>query len=397
MKNNKIRLFIGTEYLNEGGVGRQIQYLVHHLDHTRFDLHLVIFREKDLFFIKLLNSEKVCVHMLNRKRRIGFRSWLEMVRICRLLRPDILHLFGGMANHLGGFASFFCHVPVIIFSMRSANNRTVNHVLYRFLKSRQSLMIVNSRGCKKELVAQAGYRHNEILLMHNFLDTATFHPYIPSEKLRAKQRLGFHSDTCLFACVGRIAHQKNQAAILMALKHLKDAGKLPKHFQFLFVGRAYDTRYASQIQRMHYYLGLQEVSSFLEPVEDMVSLYNALDGIIQPSIYEGLSNVVIEAQACGTPVALSCEGDNDDLIQDEITGISFSIRNKTEINGALEKLFELTRDKKRKQQITDRARSEVEKRFTLQPKIASLQEVYFHLLHERCDDLTIRKRISIDP
>ena len=63
-KHKKIKLLIATEYLNEGGVGRQIQYLVHHLDDKRFDVHLAVLRSKDLFFTDLLDSEKVRVHVL---------------------------------------------------------------------------------------------------------------------------------------------------------------------------------------------------------------------------------------------------------------------------------------------------------------------------------------------
>ncbi len=382
LRNQKIKLLIATQYLNEGGVGRQIQYLVHHLDYRRFDLHLAVFRNKDLFFTELLNSEKVHVHILDRGRQIGIRTWFDMIGLCRELRPDILHLFGGKANHLGGFASLFFHVPVVIFSVRSANNRTMNHLLYRLLKPCQTLTIVNSRGSKKELVDHAGYHDEEVLVMHNFLDTAKFRPYSEPERVEARRRISFGPETCLVACVGRISRQKNQIATLKALKQLKDARKLPEHFRFLFVGRAYDDDplYASKVRRVHQSLGLQDVGSFLEPVEDVVSLYNALDGIFQPSTYEGLSNVVIEAQACGALVALSREGDNDDLIRDGETGISFSIKNETQIVKALERLIGLRVDETRRRQITEWARSEVERRFSLQRDIATLQETYFRLL-----------------
>ena len=383
IKNEKITILIATEYLNEGGVGRQIQYLVNHLDHTRFDLHLAIFRGKDLFFTELLASQKVRAQVLNPGRRIGIRTWFELVRLCRELKPDILHLFGGKANHLGGFMSFFCHVPVVIFSVRSANNRTTNHILYRFLKSRQTLTIVNSHGIKKELVGHAGYRDQDVLVMHNFLHTGTFRPYSESQRLAVRQRLGFAAGTCLVACVGRIARQKNQIATLQALKQLKDTGQLPENFKFLFVGRSYDALYASKVRRLYHALGLQDVSCFLEPVEDVVSLYNALDGIFQPSTYEGLSNVVIEAQACGVPVSLSCEADNDGLVRDRETGIAFSIANDLEVVQALARLIELCMDQERRRQITARARAAVQNRFSLQRDIVALQEIYVGLLERR--------------
>jgi glycosyltransferase involved in cell wall biosynthesis len=383
-RHEKIKLLIATQYLNEGGVGRQIQYLVRHLDPTYFDIHLAVLCGRDLFFTDICHSAKVHVRILNQGRRIGLRTWLDLIALCRELQPDIVHLFGGKANHLGGLASFFGHMPVLIFSVRSANKRRVNHILYRLLKSRQTLTIVNSRGIKRELVEQAGYRDHEVLVLHNFLDTERFHPYSAAERMAVRQRLGFGVEVCLVACVGRITRQKNQLVILQALRQLKDAGKLPKHLRFLFVGRAYDDdlRYAPKVYRMYHLLDLQEVSRFLEPVEDAVSLYNALDGLFQPSIYEGLSNVVIEAQACGTLVALSREGDNDDLIRDGETGMTFSIKGERQVVDALERLFDLCVDDQRRQRITARARAEVAMRFSLQREIAALQDTYFRLLDQ---------------
>jgi glycosyltransferase involved in cell wall biosynthesis len=381
-RNKKIKLLIVTQYLNEGGVGRQIQYLVQHLDPTRFDLHLAIMHGQDLFFTALLESDQVQAQILNHGRPFGVRTGLAMIGLCRKLQPDILHLFGGKANHLGGFTSFFFRVPVLIFSVRSANNRTVNHLLYRLLKPRQTLTIVNSMGSKRELVDHAGYRDDEVLVLYNSLDTEKFRPYTPAARMAARQRMGLAAQLCLVACVGRLARQKNQLAILKALKQLKDARKLPPQFRFLFVGRAYDDdpQYAPEVRRLHHTLGLQDVSGFLDPVADVVSLYNMLDGIFQPSLYEGLSNVVIEAQACGTLVALSHEGDNDELVRDGETGIAFSINSETQIAQALERLIALCLDDTRRQQMTGRARSAVERRFSLQRDMALLEATYCRLL-----------------
>jgi len=139
-------------------------------------------------------------------------------------------------------------------------------------------------------------------------------------------------------------------------------------------------RRQARIESFSFRFGL---GGFSEPVEDIVSLYNTLDGIFQPSTYEGLSNVVIEAQACCTPVALSREADNDDLVRDGETGIAFSIKSKVQIARALERLIELCVDEKRRRQMTERARSEIEKRFALQRDISTLQETYFRLLQEQ--------------
>jgi len=129
-------------------------------------------------------------------------------------------------------------------------------------------------------------------------------------------------------------------------------------------------------------LGLDGLCRFHDPVRDVVPLYNALDGIFQPSTYEGLSNVVIEAQACGTPVALSAEGDNDGLVTQGKTGITFRAADRRETVRAMEELIRLGKDAEAREEITSRARAAVVERFSLEGEIRKLQGTYEQLLGE---------------
>jgi hypothetical protein len=127
--SKKIRLLIATQYLNAGGVGRQIQYMVRYLDATRFDIHLAVFCEKDLFFTDLLQNARVQAHVLASTKLNPLRTWWSMVWLCQRLQPDIVHLMGGKANHIGGFINYFLRATAVLFSVRSANNRRLNHLL----------------------------------------------------------------------------------------------------------------------------------------------------------------------------------------------------------------------------------------------------------------------------
>jgi glycosyltransferase involved in cell wall biosynthesis len=378
----RVRLLIGTEFLNEGGVGRQIHYLVNHLDPERFEIHLAILRDRDLFFTDLLDDERVRAVLVNGGRGVGLRGLAGIVRLFRSLRPDIVHLFGGKANHIGGFASIFSPVPVLIFSVRSVTSSRVNDVVYRLLRSRQNLTIVNSEGARKELTERSGYGEEEVRVQHNFLDTGLFRPLEGDEREEARRRFGVAPGRFCFASVGRIAPQKNQLATLEALHRLREEGRLPDDVDFLFVGREYNRRYARRARERCAALSLDALCRFHDPVRDVVPLYNALDGLFQPSTYEGLSNVVIEAQACGTPVALSAEGDNDGLVVQGKTGVSFRANHAGETVRALGDLIRLARDAEARKEITSRARAAVVERFSLEGEIGKLRETYERLLKE---------------
>jgi glycosyltransferase involved in cell wall biosynthesis len=145
-------------------------------------------------------------------------------------------------------------------------------------------------------VERTGYSDASVLVLYNFLDTQMFHPYTDLEKDAARQRLGFSPDLCVLACIGRLALQKNQFATLYALRQLKDTDKLPQRFRFLFVRRPYASHYAAEVYRLRHALGLEDVCAFLDPLTDMTDLYNALDGVFQPS--------TVDTNKRGGPLAL---------------------------------------------------------------------------------------------
>jgi glycosyltransferase involved in cell wall biosynthesis len=329
----RIRVLIGTEYLNEGGVGRQIDYLVRELDTDRFEVHLAVFRKKDLFFTDLLEIDRVRTFLVAGGRGVGPRSWLALARAFREIRPDIVHLFGGKANHM----------------------------------------------TRRELVERSKYPAANVVLQHNFLDTERFRPLTAALRDGERRRLAIESGTVCLATVGRLAPQKNQLAVVDALAALKSRGRLPGDLLYLMVGRDYDARYAERLKRRIEELDLGDACRFAGPTKRIVELYNAIDGLIMPSTYEGLCNTVLEAQACGTPVALSREGDNDGLMDGGRAGISFAASDRKEVEEALLGLYDAAKGGGRRENMTGHARDEAVRRFSLRTEVRRLEGKYTEL------------------
>ncbi len=136
----------------------------------------------------------------------------------------------------------------------------------------------------------------------------------------------------LFA--GRFQPQKNLPELLEACARLKAAGRT---FTLDLVG---DGPQRLGLEAKARRLGLSSSLRFHGWVgkEDLRALYRQSHAFVNPSLYEGLPNTVLEAQACGLPVLASDIPGNRDLVEHGVTGLLFRLE---EIGGLAARLSEL--------------------------------------------------------
>ncbi len=120
-----------------------------------------------------------------------------------------------------------------------------------------------------------------------------------------RQRLGLPEDEELLLYVGGIDPRKNVPFLCDVLAELlKTRAPDAKKLRLLLAGGIEkDDQYPLLLSRISS-LGISDSVTLLGfvPDEDLVSLYQAADLFLFPSLYEGFGFPVLEAMACGTPV-----------------------------------------------------------------------------------------------
>ncbi len=160
----------------------------------------------------------------------------------------------------------------------------------------------------KERMIELGIPAEKVHVLKNGVDTDFFRLQ-DQQALRA--RWGLKTKTLLM--VGNLVPEKRPLAMLEALNKTQDC-------DLLIAGNGPLKR---NLVDASVKLGLQHRVTFLGNVDqtELMSLYNAADGLVLPSAREGLPNVLLEAIACGCPVLAADVGGVKEIINSPDTGV----------------------------------------------------------------------------
>ncbi len=141
----------------------------------------------------------------------------------------------------------------------------------------------------------------------NGVDGARFEPALDGREEALGARLGL-GEGPVFLSIGGVEERKNTLRLLEAFGEVR---RVRPAAQLLIAGgasvldhSAYQRRFAAMLKEMALPIGTVIVTGPL-PHDDMPALYRLAIALVFPSINEGFGLAVIEAMACGVPVAVS--------------------------------------------------------------------------------------------
>ena len=214
-------------------------------------------------------------------------------------------------------------------------------------------VVAVSRDLARKAAAISG--RDDVHIIHNGVDTDRFTPRPPDADLRAQLGL---DERPILAFVGEARVKKGLGRMLRIYPRL--CARLP--VQLLLVGgvRKEDREMVEFFRRQHPDLPLRLLSP--RPNQEMPAFYALADVVILPSLRDGLPNALLEAMACGRPVAASRVGGMVDVITDGHDGILLPVRDD---DSWVEALHRLLQDSQTRERLGAAARQTVASRFTL--------------------------------
>ena len=264
----------------------------------------------------------------------------------RALRPTITNVGTPKAGLLGGLAAWLNRVPCRIYTLRGLRFETTTGLKRRLLICADRLachlahrvICVSHSLREKAIEARLTSRKKTTVFgagSSNGVDVERFTPTPArmSEAAELRRQLGIPAAAPAVGYVGRLTRDKGVPELLDAFVSLRN--QFPD-LRLLLVGRfeagdplPVETRRALETDPHVVLAGHQKRHGADPaadpgtdwPVEDVAPYYALMDVFVLPSHREGLPNVVLEAQAAGTPVvAARATGIVDAVIEGE-TGL----------------------------------------------------------------------------
>jgi len=273
----------------------------------------------------------------------------ELSLIIRKENIDIVHA----RSRVPGLIAFFaCRNTGTVF-LTTCHGYYSKHLLSKVM-AYGKLVIVPSNVIGRHMIDDFGVHPKRIRLIARSvdLDKFVFSPY------ENRPKTGF-----IVGMIGRITPLKGHAYFLKAIA--KIIRSMP-YLKVWIVGDAPESKqiYREEVQTLARRLGISHCVQFLGNRKDIPQIISKLNIVVLSTVTEeAFGRVIIESQACGTPVVATRVGGVVDVVEDGVTGLLVAPKDPDAMAAAILKLL---KDKALVEKLTLNARKNVEENFIIE-------------------------------
>jgi glycosyltransferase involved in cell wall biosynthesis len=354
--------------LVRGGAEKQLTLLATGLPRDEFDVHVAVLTESGPY-LQTLRDHDIPVHLIEKRWKVDPAAYLRLKRLIRQVQPDIVQTWIFAANCYGRQAAIAAGVPHIVGSERCVDRWKAGYelALDRHYARRSQRLVANSTGVR-DFYAQQGIPAEKFVIIPNGI--ASDRPTDGPSREELLSELELPADARLIGAVGRLWPQKRYKDLIWSAELLR-AGRGDTYLLIAGEGpeRARLEKYARQIlvgKHVH----------FLGHRDDIRQLMPLLDCFWLGSGYEGQSNALMEAMACGLPVVATDIPGNRDLVVPDETGFLVPIGDCAQMTRKTQRLLnepELAR------QFGQRAQQRMRDEFSV-TKMVERYATFYHQL-----------------
>jgi glycosyltransferase involved in cell wall biosynthesis len=292
--------------LGLGGAERQVVMLAREMARRGHAVRICTLNEQTARADELQGST-VELRVDQKRRKLDWALVRRLRRQIAEWRPDVVHGFLYDGNLYARLAGAGLGVPVL------SSERNHDYRLSRLQRLALRLTAPLSAGVVANTHAGAAFAERlhgmppeRVHTVWNGIELGELDARLAAG---ARPAAAVWPDARRVCVVGSLKPQKDPLLALRVARCLLDADP---SWRFLFVGDELGDRafgYKAEVLAEWRRLGLEAAVAFLGHRRDVPQLMASSDVVLVTSVHEGFPNVVLEAMACGTPVASTAYSD----------------------------------------------------------------------------------------
>lgn len=357
-----------------GGVEHQLLNVIRHYDRSAISPLVCSLSDKGLIGaeIEAMGVEVIELGLLGHTFKWSIAS--ELARILKERGIHIVRTHQYHANLYGRLAAILAHTPCIVASVhnqytqdRKPHRRFLNHML----STHTDALIAVSDAVKSDIVHFDRIAPERVTVIPNGVDTDVFSA---ADRARTRRSLGLSDDVQVIGSVGRLTDQKGHVHLIEALASIKDSHP---NVRALIVGEGplRDALEASAVE-----LGVHDRVMFAGMRRDIPELLAAMDLYVMPSLWEGMSNALIEAMAAGKPMAVSAIPSFSIMLRDGHDALLVPPKDPCALADALKRLLS---DNDLAQRLGSMAKEKAQAEYSIKATVARYTNLYTGILESK--------------
>jgi len=289
-----------------------------------------------------------------------FQKLISLIYFLKSVKVDIIFSYLFITNVVAVLVGKINRIPIIIGGIRNSKIPYYKLCVHRLLHNHFFYKTIFNNYSGYKYLTNRGFKSSKSIVIQNGI-------LINSPK-RKRER----NSILQILTVARFTHQKDPITALKTVQHLINllSNEVTPLFQYIWVG------YGKMQKNLEYKINEMElnekVTLIINPIE-VEKYYINSDIYFSTSLFEGLSNSIMEAMNYSLPIVATNVGDNARLVKDGVNGF---LVNCGDYNAAAEKLKDLLIDEKKREIFGDYSYKILKSHFSFH----SFQKKYIKLI-----------------
>jgi glycosyltransferase involved in cell wall biosynthesis/GT2 family glycosyltransferase len=360
-KSIKNNILLVSHQSDLSGAPTSLLLLAKHLNKALYNVTFTV--PKDGPLVKRLKEEGIEV--------ITTGTTFQTLKIFKLIKKrkiNIVHANTTTATY-GALAGKLARIPVIWHIREDLSGRPALTQLIRLLSDKVIVLSLETKSRLKQFIPESTLAH-----IPNGIDVKRCEDHKAMKDIRKELKIDPNSP--IVGMVGSIEERKG-------IKYLIEAASLVKKeipdVNFVFVGAPLpgNKGYQGKMEKLAEDLGLKDTVKFVGQKENVLDYLSAFDIFVLPSLWEGMSRVILEAMACGKPVIATSVGGTPEIIESGKSGILVPPENSSAL---LKVIIEALEDKEKLNSLAQAGKKRIEEDFSIEKCTNNIEALYKEIL-----------------